>query len=241
MSNKKNPVYRRILLKISGESFQGDNKFGIDVNTVKKLAQEIKFISQLGVQVSLVIGSGNLFRGGILCKSGINLVTSHHIGILSTIINSLAMKDAMHSISTKTYLMSAIPINGICNIYNWEQAISLLSKNVIVIFSAGIGSPCFTTDSAACLRGIETRSDIVLKGTKVDGVYSSDPKKDKKAILYRHLKYKDVLKKELKVMDLSAFILARDHNLPIRVFNINKKGNLYRIIIGKNEGTLIHS
>lgn len=240
MSTNKKFIYRRILLKISGEVLQGMNKFGIDVNSVKRIAQEIQKIVNIGVQVSLVIGSGNLFRGSQLSLLGINRVAADHIGIVSTIINGLAMQDIMNSVfSTKTILMSSIPLNGICEVYNYNRAVNLLRKNYVLIFSAGTGNPFFTTDSSACLRGIETKSDIVLKGTQVDGVYSADPKENSNAILYKKLKYSDVLKRELKVMDLSAFILARDHNLPIRVFNINKPGSLYRIVLGDEEGTLI--
>ncbi|QIQ41824.1 MAG: UMP kinase [Buchnera aphidicola (Microlophium carnosum)] len=240
MSTNKQFIYRRILLKISGEVLQGANKFGIDINSLKRIAKEIDSIVKIGIQVGLVIGSGNLFRGAKLSKLGLNRVAADHIGILSTVINSLAMRDTINSISSaKTCLMSAIPLNGICEIYSCERAINLLSNHFIIIFAAGTGNPFFTTDSAACLRGIETESDIILKGTKVDGVYSKDPKKDHRAVLYRTLTYKDVLKKELKVMDLAAFTLARDYHLPIRVFNINNPGSLYRIMIGNNEGTLI--
>lgn len=240
MSANKKFIYRRILLKISGEVLQGVNEFGIDTYCLKRIAKEIISIVEIGIQVGLVIGSGNLFRGAKLSELGLNRVVSDHIGILSTIINSLAMKDAINSVSSiKTCLMSAIPLNGICEIYSCERAMDLLSNNVIVIFSAGIGNPFFTTDSAACLRGIETESDVVLKGTKVDGVYSKDPKKHSNAILYKKLTYTEVLKKELKIMDLTAFTLARDHHLPIRVFNINRTGSLYRTVVGSDEGTLI--
>ncbi|WP_425619784.1 UMP kinase [Buchnera aphidicola] len=233
-------LYRRILLKISGEALQGINKFGIDINSLTRIAEEIKCIVNIGVQVSLVIGSGNLFRGKNLSKLGLNRVVSDHIGMLSTVINSLAMKDMINSISSiNTCLMSSIPINGICETYNYERAINLLSNNYVLIFSAGIGNPFFTTDSAACLRAIETKSDIVLKGTNVDGVYSKDPKKYSDAILYKKLTYQDVLQKELKVMDLAAFILARDHHVPIIVFNIKKPGSLSRVIANNCEGTII--
>ncbi|QCI23781.1 UMP kinase [Buchnera aphidicola (Macrosiphoniella sanborni)] len=240
MSQNKKFLYRRILLKISGEVLQGSNNFGIDINSLKRIVKEIKSVVDIGIQVSLVIGSGNLFRGATLSELGLDRVASDHIGILSTIINSVAIRDMINSnLSIRTCLMSAIPINGICEIYNCEQAINLLSNNFVIIFAAGTGNPFFTTDSAACLRAIETKSDIILKGTKVDGVYSKDPEKNSDAILYRKLTYKDVLKKELKVMDLSAFILARDYHLPIRVFNINKPGSLYRIVTNRSEGTII--
>ncbi|WP_295164567.1 UMP kinase [uncultured Buchnera sp.] len=239
MSTNTKFIYRRILLKISGEVLQGVNKFGIDINSLKRIVKEIKLVLKFGVQVGLVIGSGNLFRGATLSQLGVNRIAADHIGILSTIINSLAMRDIMNSHSIPTYVMSSISVNGICEIYHYERAIDLLSNNIVVIFAAGTGNPLFTTDSAACLRGIETKSDIILKGTKVDGVYSKDPKKHSRAIFYKNLTYKDVIQKELKVMDLSAFSLARDHNLPIRVFNINKPRSLYRIIKGYDEGTLI--
>lgn len=239
MSTNTNLIYHRILLKISGEILQGGNKFGIDIKILKRIAKEIKCLVEMGLQIGLVIGSGNLFRGVELSQLGINRIISDHIGILSTIINSLAMQDVLHSISLKSCIMSSIPIHGICKIYHWKEAIDLLSKKTIVIFSGGTGNPLFTTDSAACLRSIEIQSDVLLKGTKVDGVYSKDPKKNIDAIFYKNLKYKDVLKKELKVMDLTAFTLARDHNLPIRVFNINKSNSLYRMVTGYDEGTLI--
>ncbi|QNS01941.1 MAG: UMP kinase [Buchnera aphidicola (Pentalonia nigronervosa)] len=235
-------IYRRILLKISGEVLQGTNKFGIDTFSLKRIATEIFSIVKMGIEVSLVIGGGNLFRGEQLSRLGIGRVVSDHIGILSTIINGLAMKDIIQTFSDyQTCLMSSIPLNGICEVYNYERAMNLLSKKYILIFSAGIGNPFFTTDSAACLRAIETESNVVLKGTKVDGVYSIDPNKFSRAILYKILKYEDVIKKELQVMDLTAFTLARDYNLPICVFNINKPGSLYRIVAGKKEGTLITS
>lgn len=239
MSTNTKFIYHRILLKISGEVLQGSNKFGIDISSLKRIAKEIKLALDIGIELGLVIGSGNLFRGSTLSKLGLNRIAADHMGILSTVINSLAMRDIMYSYSIPTCIMSSIPISGICTGYNYNKAINLLSKNCVVIFSAGTGNPLFTTDSAACLRGIETHSDIVLKGTKVDGVYSQDPKKYSQAILYKKLTYEDVLQKELKVMDLSAFSLARDHKLPIRVFNINKPRSLYRIMTGYDEGTLI--
>lgn len=240
MSTNTKFIYHRILLKISGEVLQGVNKFGIDINSIKRIVEEIKTVFNSGIQVGLVIGSGNLFRGATLSQLGVNRIIADHIGILSTVINSLAIRDIMNSYSIPTHIMSAVPIDGICETYTHERAIKLLSNNYVVIFAAGTGNPLFTTDSAACLRGIETKSDILLKGTKVDGVYSKDPKKYSQAIFYKHLTYKDVLQKELKVMDLSAFYLARDHNLPIRVFNINKPKSLYRIIQGYDEGTMIN-
>ncbi|WP_343187916.1 UMP kinase [Buchnera aphidicola (Periphyllus koelreuteriae)] len=233
--------YSRVVLKLSGESLTKVNNFSnIDSNALFSLSKEIKQIIDLNVELSIVIGAGNLFRGSQLQKIGINRVAADHIGMLSTIINGLVIHNSLSKMNIKTSLMSAIPVNGICEIYDWNKAINLLSNKTVVIFSAGIGNPFFTTDSAACLRAIEIKADIVLKGTKVDGVYTSDPKKNINSVLYSKLSYQEVLEKELKVMDLSAFTLARDYNIPIRVFNINNSGALKRIIQGFNEGTLIN-
>ncbi|NIG99040.1 MAG: UMP kinase [Buchnera aphidicola (Periphyllus acericola)] len=233
--------YSRVVLKLSGESLTNVNNFSnIDSSALFFLSKEIKKIIDLNVELCIVIGAGNLFRGRQLQKIGINRVVADHIGMLSTIINGLAINNFISQMDIKTSLMSSIPLNGICEIYNWNHAINLLSKKTVVIFSAGIGNPFFTTDSAACLRAIEIKADIVLKGTQVDGVYTSDPKKNIDAVLYSQLSYQEVLEKELKVMDLSAFILARDYNIPIRVFNINKTGALKRIVKGVDEGTLIN-
>lgn len=233
------PAYRRVLLKLSGEALMGDEAFGIDAKVLDRMAQEIKELVELGVQVGLVIGGGNLFRGEGLAKAGMNRVVGDHMGMLATVMNGLAMRDALHRAFVNARLMSAIELNGVCDSYNWADAISLLKSGRVVIFSAGTGNPFFTTDSAACLRGIEIEAELVLKGTKVDGVYSADPEKDSSAKLYKHISYNDVLKQQLKVMDLAAFTLARDHNLPIRVFNMNKPGALRAVIMGEEEGTLI--
>ncbi|CAL4320425.1 Uridylate kinase [Buchnera aphidicola (Periphyllus testudinaceus)] len=233
--------YSRVILKLSGESFTTVNNISnIDSSALFFLSKEIKKIIDLNVELGIVVGAGNLFRGKQLQKAGINRVAADHIGMLSTIINGLALNNSINKMNIKTSLMSSIPVNGICEIYDWNKAINLLSKKTVVIFSAGIGNPFFTTDSAACLRAIEIQADIVLKGTQVDGVYTSDPKKNINSVLYSRLSYKEVLEKELKVMDLSAFILARDHNIPIRVFNINNSGALKRIVKGIDEGTLIN-
>ena len=201
--------------------------------------REIKELIELGVQVGLVIGGGNLFRGEGLAKAGMNRVVGDHMGMLATVMNGLAMRDALHRAYVNARLMSAIPLKGVCDDYNWAEAISLLKSGRVVIFSAGTGNPFFTTDSAACLRGIEIEADAVLKATKVDGVYDCDPMKNPDAVLYEELDYATVLEKELKVMDLAAFTLARDHGLPIRVFNMNKPGALRRVVMGEEEGTVI--
>ncbi|WP_100655887.1 UMP kinase [Alteromonas flava] len=239
MSVSSKSAYRRILLKLSGEALMGDEDFGIDAKVLDRMAQEIKELVELGVQVGLVIGGGNLFRGEGLAKAGMNRVVGDHMGMLATVMNGLAMRDALHRAFVNARLMSAIPLNGVCDAYNWAEAISLLKSGRVVIFAAGTGNPFFTTDSAACLRGIEIEADAVLKATKVDGVYDSDPVKNPDAVLYDQIGYNDVLEKELKVMDLAAFTLARDHNLPIRVFNMNKPGCLKRVVMGESDGTLI--
>lgn len=233
------PTYRRILLKLSGEALMGDEQFGIDPKVLERMAQEIKELVELGVQVGLVIGGGNLFRGEGLAKAGMNRVVGDHMGMLATVMNGLAMRDALHRAFVNARLMSAIDLKGVCDSYNWADAISLLKSGRVVIFCAGTGNPFFTTDSAACLRGIEIEADLVLKGTKVDGVYSADPIKNPDAQLYKQISYNEVLQKQLKVMDLAAFTLARDHNLPIRVFNMNKPGVLRAVVTGADEGTLI--
>lgn len=235
------PFYKRILLKLSGEALQGEEGFGIDPTVLDRMAQEIKELIDMNVQVAVVIGGGNLFRGAGLAKAGMNRVVGDHMGMLATVMNGLAMRDALHRIEVNARLMSAIPLNGVCDDYRWTEAISLLKHGKVVILSAGTGNPFFTTDSAACLRGIEIEADVVLKATKVDGVYSADPVKDPNATLYKTLNYEKVLDDELKVMDLAAFTLARDHNLPICVFNMNKPGALRRVILGEQEGTLINN
>lgn len=235
------PRYKRILLKLSGEALQGDEGFGIDASVLDRMALEIKDLVEMGVEVAVVIGGGNLFRGAGLAKAGMNRVVGDHMGMLATVMNGLAMRDALHRIEVNARLMSAIPLNGVCDDYRWTEAISLLRHGKVVILSAGTGNPFFTTDSAACLRGIEIEADVVLKATKVDGVYSADPVKNPNATLFKTLNYEKVLDDELKVMDLAAFTLARDHNLPICVFNMNKPGALKRVILGEPEGTLINN
>ncbi|WP_181950945.1 MULTISPECIES: UMP kinase [Pseudidiomarina] len=239
MTPTSKPAYRRVLLKLSGEALMGDEPFGIDAKVLDRMAQEIKELVELGVQVGLVIGGGNLFRGEGLAKAGMNRVVGDHMGMLATVMNGLAMRDALHRAFVNARLMSAIELAGVCDSYNWADAISLLKSGRVVIFSAGTGNPFFTTDSAACLRGIEIEAELVLKGTKVDGVYSADPVTNPNAKLFRRISYNEVLEQQLKVMDLAAFTLARDHNLPIRVFNMNKPGVLRAVIMGEEEGTLI--
>ena len=233
------PIYKRILLKLSGEALQGEDGFGIDPSILDRMALEIKELVEMGVEVGVVLGGGNLFRGAKLAKAGMNRVVGDHMGMLATVMNGLALRDALFRADVNAKLMSAFQLNGICDTYNWSEAIKMLREKRVVIFSAGTGSPFFTTDSAACLRGIEIEADVVLKATKVDGVYDCDPAKNASAVLFSELSYAQVIEKELQVMDLAAFTLARDHNMPIRVFNMGKAGALKRVVTGENEGTLI--
>jgi uridylate kinase len=239
MSISPKPIYRRILLKLSGEALMGEEGFGIDPKVLDRMAQEIKELIEMGIQVGLVIGGGNLFRGAGLAEAGMNRVVGDQMGMLATVMNGLAMRDALHRAFVNAKLMSAIDLAGVCDRYNWAEGISLLKSGRVVIFSAGTGNPFFTTDSAACLRGIEIEADVVLKATKVDGIYSDDPVKNPDATLYSQLSYDEVLERELKVMDLAAFTLARDHSMTIRVFNMNKPGALKEVVMGGNEGTTI--
>ena len=239
MTANPKPVYRRILLKLSGEALVGEQGFGIDPKVLDRMAQEIKELIELGIQVGIVIGGGNIFRGEGLANAGMNRVVGDQMGMLATVMNGLAMRDALHRAYVNARLMSAVDLKGVCDSYNWADAISSLKRGRVVIFAAGTGNPFFTTDSAACLRGIEIEADVVLKGTKVDGVFSEDPVKNPDAEMYKVIDYATVLEKELKVMDLSAFTLARDHKMPIRVFNMNKPGALRSVIMVEEIGTLI--
>ncbi len=233
------PIYQRILLKLSGEALQGEEGFGIEPAILDRMATEIKELVMMGVEVGVVIGGGNLFRGAKLAKAGMNRVVGDHMGMLATVMNGLALRDALFRAEVNAKLMSAFPLTAVCDTYNWTDAIRMLREKRVVIFSAGTGNPFCTTDSAACLRGVEIEADVVLKATKVDGVYDKDPAKFADAKRFEHLSYDDVIYKELQVMDLSAFTLARDHKLPIRVFNMSKAGALRNVVLGNAEGTLI--
>ncbi|HHF2646246.1 TPA: UMP kinase, partial [Haemophilus influenzae] len=229
------PIYKRILLKLSGEALQGEDGLGIDPAILDRMAVEIKELVEMGVEVGVVLGGGNLFRGAKLAKAGMNRVVGDHMGMLATVMNGLAMRDSLFRADVNAKLMSAFQLNGICDTYNWSEAIKMLREKRVVIFSAGTGNPFFTTDSTACLRGIEIEADVVLKATKVDGVYDCDPAKNPDAKLYKNLAYAEVIDKELQVMDLSAFTLARDHGMPIRVFNMGKPGALRQVVTGTEE------
>ena len=233
--------YKRILLKLSGEALTGSKSFGIDPKILDAMALEIGQLVGIGVQVGLVVGGGNLFRGAELQQAGLDRVTGDHMGMLATVMNALALRDALERSNIATQVMSSIPMSGVVDHYDRRKAIRALSNGDVVIFSAGTGNPFFTTDSAACLRGIEVDAEIVLKATKVDGVYSADPMKDPDAIKFTSLSYDDVLDKKLEVMDLTAICLCRDHNMPLRVFEMSKQGALLNIVRGGDDGTLIEA
>jgi len=233
------PIYHRIVLKMSGEALLGDKTFGLDPKVVDRIATEVQELVKLGVQLGLVIGGGNFFRGEALSHLGIGRITGDHMGMLATIINALAMRDALERAGMATRILSAIPMSGIVDYYDRRKAVHHLNKGRIVIFAAGTGNPLVTTDSAASLRAIEIEADILLKATKVDGVYSSDPTKDKTAKRYEVLTFNEALTQELGVMDLTAFCQCRDHNMKIRVFNMEKPGALLRVVLGQDEGTLV--
>jgi len=233
------PKYSRILLKLSGEALIGDGAFGIDPQVLNHIALEIGQLRGIGVQVGLVVGGGNLFRGAALSQAGLDRVAGDHMGMLATVMNGLAMRDVLERSNITTILMSAIQMAGVVEQYDRRKAIRHLRDGDVVIFVAGTGNPFFTTDSAACLRGIEVQADAVFKATKVDGVYNVDPMKDSAAVRYDSLTYDQVLDKKLGVMDLTAICLCRDHDMPLRVFNMTKPGALLNVTLGGNEGTLI--
>ncbi|HUH36401.1 MAG TPA: UMP kinase [Spongiibacteraceae bacterium] len=237
----KDRKYKRILLKLSGEALMGTEGVGIDPKVLDRMALEIGQLVGIGVQVGLVIGGGNLFRGAALQKAGLDRVTGDHMGMLATVMNGLAMRDALERSNIPSRVMSAIPMSGIVDHYDRRKAVRALSRGEVVIFAAGTGNPFFTTDSAACLRGIEVDAELVLKATKVDGIYSADPMKDPNAVKYDHLTFDEALDQKLEVMDLTAICLCRDHDLPLRVFAMEKPGALLNIVVGGDEGTLVES
>lgn len=231
--------YKRILLKLSGEALTGSESFGIDPKILDQLALEIGQLVGIGVQVGLVVGGGNLFRGAALQAAGLDRVTGDHMGMLATVMNALALRDALERSNIATQVMSSIPMSGVVDHYDRRKAMRAISNGDVVIFCAGTGNPFFTTDSSACLRGIEIDADLVLKATKVDGVYSADPMKVADAVKYECLSYDEVLDRKLEVMDLTAICLCRDHKMPVRVFKMEDRGALLSIVRGGNEGTLI--
>jgi uridylate kinase len=232
-------AYHRILLKLSGEALLGQEDYGIDPNIIHRIAVEIGDVTRLGIEVAVVIGGGNIFRGAGLAKSGIDRVTGDHMGMLATVMNSLALQDALERIGVDARVMSAISVHDVCEDYIRRRAIRHLEKGRVVICAGGTGNPFFTTDTAAALRAIEIDADIVLKATKVDGVYSADPVKDSSAVRYDELGYDRVIESKLGVMDANAIVLCRGQKMPIRVFNVFDEGNLVRIIKGEAIGTLV--
>lgn len=235
----KRSIYARILLKLSGEALIGSAEFGIDPAIIERIGKEVKELVDAGIQVAIVIGGGNIFRGVSLSASGMDRATGDYMGMLATVINALAIQDGLERNGLSVRVMSALQINQVAEGYIRRRAIRHLEKGRVIVFAAGTGSPFFTTDTAASLRGIEINADVVLKATKVDGVYSADPMKDKNAVRYSHLTYDEVLVKNLNVMDATSIALCRDYGMPVRVFNMNKSGSLMRIMHGEDEGSLV--
>ncbi|HPD33609.1 MAG TPA: UMP kinase [Bacteroidota bacterium] len=233
------PIYKRILLKLSGEALMGNQGFGIDPDALQKFAKEVVTAHQLGVEIGIVIGGGNIFRGVQGLAKGISKVSGDYMGMLATVINSIAFQNVLETYGVQTRLQSAIKMEQIAEPLIRRRAIRHLEKGRIVIFGAGTGNPYFTTDTAAVLRAIEIEADAILKGTRVDGVYDSDPEKNPDAKMYDKISYNDVIEKNLKIMDQTAFTLCKENNLPIRVFNILVEGNLKKILLDENLGTLI--
>jgi uridylate kinase len=233
--------YKRILLKLSGEALMGEKSYGIDPNVLQQYTQEIKKVKDMGVEIAIVIGGGNIFRGVQAEKSGIDRVQGDYMGMLATLINAMALQSALEQGGMYTRLMSGIKIESVCEPFIRRRAIRHLEKGRIVIFGAGIGNPYFTTDSTASLRAIEIEAEVVLKGTRVDGVYTADPEKDPSATKYETITFHEVYEKNLNVMDMTAFTLCQENNLPIIVFDMNKDGNLHELVKGEKIGTLITS
>ena len=234
-------VYKRILLKLSGEALMGQGTHGIDPDVIQRLAGEIHEVVGQGAQLGLVIGGGNILRGAGLAAQGMNRVSGDHMGMLATVINALAMQDAIEKAGTDCRVMSALTIDQVCEPYSSRQAIQHLEQGRVVIFAAGTGNPFFTTDSAASLRAIEIGADIMLKATKVDGVYTADPVTDPEATLYQRISFDEALAQKLGVMDATALVLCREHNMPLRVFNVFEAGHLGRIMDGQDIGTLVEN
>jgi uridylate kinase len=234
------PKYKRVLLKLSGEALMGDQGFGIDSQIVQRMADEIKEVHSLGVQVAVVIGGGNIFRGLKASEEGFDRVTGDHMGMLATVINALAIQDALEKLNVYTRVQSAIEMRQVAEMFIRRRAIRHLEKNRVVIFAAGTGNPYFSTDTTAALRAMEIRADVILKATKVDGIYNADPVKVADAKMYREISYMDVLTQGLGVMDSTAITLCKDNHVPIIVFNINTKGNIRRVIEGEKIGSLVY-
>lgn len=240
MTATRKPAYARVLLKLSGEALMGEADYGIDPKVIGRLAGEIRDVAKAGVQVGIVIGGGNIFRGEGLARAGMDRVTADHMGMLATVMNALALQDALERLGVYARVMSAIRINEVCEDYIRRRAVRHLEKGRVCIFAAGTGNPFFTTDTAASLRAIEIGANLMLKATKVDGVYSADPASNPSAQRYSRLSYDRVLTDKLGVMDATAIVLCRDNGIPLRVFNLNNPGDLMRIIVdGEDVGTLV--
>lgn len=238
-NGKKKPIFGRILLKVSGEALIGEKSYGIDPNVVRQIAEEIREICDLGVQIGVVIGGGNIFRGLSASEQGMDRASADYMGMLATVLNSLAVQDALEKIDVKTRVLTAIKMEQIAEPFIRRRAIRHLEKGRVVILAAGTGNPFFTTDTAASLRAAEIEADVILKATRVDGVFSADPEKDTTAFKFEEISHLDVMKKELNVMDSTAITLCKDNKLPIIVYNMKVPGNLKRLILGENVGTRI--
>ncbi len=232
--------YQRILLKLSGEALMGNQKYGIDPDRLKEYAEEIKAVVDKGVEVAIVIGGGNIFRGLSGSSKGVDRVQGDHMGMLATVINALALQSSLENEGIETRVQTAIKIDEVAEPFIRRRAMRHLEKGRVVIFGGGTGNPYFTTDSAAVLRAIEIKADVILKGTRVDGIYSADPEKDQNATRYNEITFEDVLRKGLKVMDTTAFTLSQENELPIVVFDMNKEGNLMKVVTGEDVGTVVN-
>ena len=232
--------YHRILLKLSGEALMGNQQYGIDPDRLKEYAEEIKAVVDKGVQIAIVIGGGNIFRGLSGSSKGVDRVQGDHMGMLATVINALALQSSFENEGIETRVQTAIKIDEVAEPFIRRRAMRHLEKGRVVIFGGGTGNPYFTTDSAAVLRAIEIKADVILKGTRVDGIYSADPEKDQNAIRYNQITFEDVLRKGLKVMDTTAFTLSQENELPIVVFDMNKAGNLMKVVTGEDVGTVVN-
>ena len=237
---KREPKYKRILLKLSGESLMGEDAFGINRQTLASIVEDIKEVLELGVPVGIVVGGGNIFRGVALGATGMDRATGDYMGMLATVMNAMALQDALRNAGVEARVQSALTIEQVAERYIRGRALRHLEKGRVVIFGAGTGNPFFTTDTTAALRGAEIGAEIVLKATKVDGIYSEDPKKNPNATLYHDITFNEAMQRDLKVLDATAFALCRDQKLPIKVFSILKKGAMARVVMGEDEGTLVH-
>ncbi len=234
------PRYKRIMIKLSGERLMGQDNYGLDPEAVERICRQMKRLKEAGVEVGIVVGGGNIFRGLKASRSGMDRVNADYMGMLATVINSLALQDRLEKLGVHTRVMSAVRMDDFAEKYIRRRAVRHLEKGRIVILAAGTGNPFFTTDTAAALRAVEIGAELILKGTRVDGVYSADPEIDKDASFYSEISYHEVLTRELNVMDASSIALCRENNIPIRVFNLNVEDNLYRAGMGEKLGTLVH-